>query len=133
MTGMKFFLYIAALFLLTAASLSVYAAEKTPQTTAPETAQQKEKYEKSMEERLRKLGRELDELKAKAATMSEQARKDMNRYIAEAEKKQKAASRKLDKMRKKSQKKWKKFTDEMSAAADEFEKAFEKAKSHLTK
>jgi hypothetical protein len=41
--------------------------------------QQKEQHEKSMEERLRKIGKELDELKTKAEEMTEEARKDLNR------------------------------------------------------
>jgi ribosomal protein S10 len=86
-----------------------------------------------MEERLSKLGKELDELKTKAANMAEQARKEMNRHIEDAEKKQKVASRKLEEMRKESQEKWKEFTDEMDAAMDELDKAYAKAKSHLKK
>jgi ATP-dependent Lon protease len=93
-----------ALMLLLAAPLSALTTEKTPGTKAPETAQQKEQYEKSMEERLRKIGRELDELKGKATNMTEEARKEMNRYLEDAEKKQKAASRKLEEMRRESQK-----------------------------
>jgi phage-related minor tail protein len=38
---------------------------------------------------------------------------------------------KLDKIKTESAQKWKKFTSEMDAAADEFEKAFERAKSHF--
>jgi hypothetical protein len=57
----------------------------------------------------------------------------MNRHIEEAEKKQKVASRKLKEMRKESQKKWEEFIDEMNAAMDELDKAYEKAKSHLKK
>jgi DNA anti-recombination protein RmuC len=126
-------LFIALMLLLAAAPLSALTTEKTPGTKAPETAQQKKQYEKSMEERLRKIGRELDELKGKAANMTEEARKEMNRYLEDAEKKQKAASRKLEEMRRESQKKWKEFTDEMDAAMDELDKAYAKAKAHLKK
>jgi TolA-binding protein len=126
-------LFIALMLMLAAAPLSALTTEKTPGTKAPETVQQREQYEKSMEERLSKLGKELDELKTKAANMAEQTRKEMNRHIEEAEKKQEAASRKLEEMRKESQEKWKEFTDEMDAAIDELDKAHAKAKSHLKK
>ncbi len=78
-----------------------------------------------------KLGKQLDELKSKAEAMTAQARKDVSKYLAEAEKKQKAAMRKLDEMKTESAHKWKKFTKEMNEAADDFEKAFERAKSHF--
>jgi uncharacterized protein YlxW (UPF0749 family) len=121
---------IAVLLLLTAAPWRSYATGEATGVTSPEAVQQKEQYEKSMEERFKKLGRELDELNAKAATMTEQVKKDINRGIAEARTKQKAASAKLEEMRKKSIKKWKKFVSETDAAMDEFEKAYERAKAH---
>jgi predicted metal-dependent phosphoesterase TrpH len=122
---------IAVLLLLAAAPWRAYAEGEAQSTALPETAQQKEQYEKSMEERLKKLGRGLDELNAKAAAMTAQAKRDMNQRIAEAKTKQKAASAKLEEMRKKSENKWKKFASETDAAMDEFEKAFERAKAHF--
>ena len=128
---MKKILFVIAIMVSVAAfPVPSTAAEKAVSVTAQDRAQ-KEQYEKSMEERLRKLGKDLDDLKARAATMTKQATKEMNRHIAEAEKKQKAAIHKLEEMKKESQKKWDKFTDEMNAAADEFEKAYEKAKSQF--
>ncbi len=124
-------LTIAVLLLLAAAPWRAYAAGEAKGTASPEAAQQKEQYEKGLEERLKKLGRDLDELTAKAAAMTEQAKTDINRGIAEARTKQKAASAKLEEMRKKSVKKWKKFASETDAAADEFEKAYERAKAHF--
>ncbi len=121
---------LTALFLFTAGSPHSFAAEKE-HTTSPKMSQQKEQYKKSMEERLAKIGKELDKLKARAGTMAVEARKDVNKYLAEAERKQKAAMRKLDEMRTASARRWKKFTAEMDKAADEFEKAFERAKSHF--
>ncbi len=122
---------IAVLVLLAAAPWGAYGTGEAKGATSPKSAQQKEQYEKGMEERLKKLGRELDELSAKAAAMTEQARIDLNRRIAEARAKQKAASAKLEEMRKKSEKKWKKFISETDAAMDEFEKAYERAKAHF--
>ncbi len=123
----------ALMLLLAAVPLSALATEKASGKKAPQTAQQKEQYEKSMEERLRKIGKDLDELNAKAADLTEEARKEMNRYIEDAEKTQKAASRRLEEMRQESEKKWKEFTDEMNAMMKELEKTYEKAKTHLKK
>ncbi|HSB32610.1 MAG TPA: hypothetical protein VLD55_13490 [Candidatus Sulfobium mesophilum] len=125
--------FIALMLLLAAVPLSALAAEQTPGTKAPETVQQKEQYEKSMEERLGKIGKELDELKTKAADMTEETRKEVNRLIEEVEMKQKLASRKLEEMRKESQKEWKKVAGEMNAAMNELEAAYEKMKSHMKK
>lgn len=126
-------LFIALMLLLTAVPLSALAAEQKPGTKAPEPAQQKEQYEKSMEERLGKIGKELDELKTKAADMTEEARKEVNQHIEEVEMKQKLASRKLEEIRKESQKEWKKVAGEMNAAMNELEAAYEKMKSHMKK
>jgi TolA-binding protein len=122
---------LTAVLLIAVSPLSLYGGEKEQQETALEASQHKEQYESSMEERLRRLGKQLDELRTKAATTSEEARKEMNHYLAEAEKKQRAAMRKLEEMRKKSEKEWKKLSAEMDKAADEFEKAYERAKSHF--
>ena len=124
------------LFLLTmtalisfGASFASYAGEQN--TATANQTQEKKQYEQSMEKRLANLGRKLDLLRARAATLSEQARKDMDRDIADAEKKQEVASRKLQEIRKESSQKWKKFVSEMNAATDDFEQAFERAKSHF--
>ncbi len=119
------------LFLVAASGTAGAATGKETGTAPTEASQQKARYEKSMEERFKKLGRDLDELAAKASAMTEQAKQEINRGIAEARTKQKAASIKLEEMRRKSVKKWKKFAAETDAAMDEFEKAFERAKAHF--
>jgi len=124
-------LMIAVLLLFSAAPWKSFAAEGAPGAASSEAAQQKAQYEKSMQKRLNKLGKELDELGARAAAMTEQAKEDVNRGIAEAKTKQKNASAKLEEMQKKSVKKWKKFVSETDAAMDEFEKAYERAKAHF--
>jgi len=124
------FLLLAAL-LISASPLVSYAEEKGQQATTKEASSEKVQYEKSAEERLRKIGKQLDELKARAETKTGQARKEMSKHIAEAEKKQQAAAKKLEELRKQSAKKWKKVSSEMSRAVDDFEQAYEKAKSRF--
>lgn len=129
---MKQALFFLAIFgLITARPLLTYTADNERPATTQETSQEKERYEKTMEERLRKLGKQFDEIKARAAAKTDEARKDINRYLADAEKKQRAAKLKLEEMRKESAKKWKEFVSDMNAAADDFEKAYERAKSHF--
>ncbi len=122
---------LTALFLIVISPMISRAAEMAQQSKAADPAQQKEEYEKSMEERLRILGKQLDELKVKAAARTEEARKDLNQYMKDADKKQEAASRKLEETRKASVKKWKKFVSDMDNAADEFETAYKRAEQHF--
>jgi predicted secreted protein len=111
--------------------LSLIAAENEQQTTAPKTAQEKEQYEKGMQERLRKLGKQLDELKAKSTAKSAQAGEKMKGYLTDAEEKQKAAAQKLEEMKYASKDKWKKFSSEINKATKDFERAYERAKSRF--
>jgi flagellar hook-basal body complex protein FliE len=84
-----------------------------------------------MEERLRKVGQELDELRAKVAAAAERTEKELKQQLAEAEQKQKAASRQLEKPRKESAERWKKLATEMNDAAADLEKACERARSRF--
>ncbi len=126
---MKRFLLMITVLFFTLCPLSAQPAEKS--AISGTEIRQREQYERSMEERFRKLGRELDELKVKAATMTRHARKEINRSLADAEKKRTEVSRKLDERKAEGKKKWDTFVNEMNAAMEEFEKAFERAKSHF--
>ena len=119
---------LAALLLINSSPVPAFAVEQERPATAPTITQQREQYEKSIEERLARLGQQLDELKAKAAGKTEQARVEMKQFLVEAEKKQQAASLKLEEMRKASKNMWLKFTSDMNKAADDFEQAYERAK-----
>lgn len=124
-------LSLTVLLFILVSPLSLIAAEQEQQTTSPKTAQEKEQFEKSMQERLGKLGKQLDELKAKAATKSEQAGKKIKDYLEDAEAKQKEAARKLYELKDASKDTWEKFSVEIDKAAQDFEKAYENAKSRI--
>ncbi len=113
--------------------LPSYAADKPSQTTARDTSRDREQYERSMEERLKKVGKELDELKAKVAAAAERTEEEMKQSLAEAEQKQKMASGKLEELRKESAKRWKKLSAEMNQAVEDLEKACERARSRFKK
>jgi septal ring factor EnvC (AmiA/AmiB activator) len=123
---------IPAIVILVILSLftSAAASEKQPAPLHSDT-EKKDQYEKNMEERFRRLGKSLDELEARAAAMAEQARRDAERSLGDAEKKRKEAGRKLEEMRTEGRKRWARFTEELNAAMDEFEKAYERARSHF--
>ena len=81
-------LSLAMLFLICSSPVPVFAVEQERPETVPTAMQQREQYEKSMEERLGRLGKQLDELKAMAAEKKEQAQVEMKQFLSEAEKKQ---------------------------------------------
>lgn len=122
-------LSLMALFFILLNPLSLIAAEQMQHAATPKTSQ--EQYERSMKERLGKLGEQLDNLKARAAAKSGQAEEKMLVYLAEAEEKRKAAALKLEEMKNTSKDKWEKFSSETEKAAKDFELAFEKAKSRF--
>jgi len=122
-------LTLAALVFILAGPLSLYASGQEQQAAAAKSPHEKEQYEKSMKERLGKLGKELDDLKALAASKSEHAEGKMKEYLADAEKKRKAAARKLDKLGKASKDTWDKFAADMEKSAKDFERAFNRAKT----
>lgn len=93
-----------------------------------EKGREKDRSEKSesMEERFRKLGKELDELKAKIGPMVKEAEKEMEQYKGEARKKQKEAAARLEELQRLVEKKWQEFSAEMNDAIAEFRKEFER-------
>ena len=122
--------FLMTLLFATISPLMSYGVEKQ-QAAAPATSENRKQYENSMEERLKRIGKQLDELQVETGRMAEQANKEMNKQLKEANKKGEAASRELEELRKKSNEEWKKFTDGMNKAADDFEKAYENAKSRF--
>ena len=124
-------LTLATALFISFSPLVSWGAASEQQAATPNESQQKKHYEKNMQERLGKLGKQLDELKAKAAAMTEQARKDINRDLAAVEKKRESASRKLEATRKESAATWKKFSADLDQAADDFENAYKKAKERF--
>jgi len=128
-----FLLTLATALFISFSPSASWAAAPEQQAATPNESQEKKHYEKNMQERLGKLGKQLDELKAKAAAMTESARKDINQDLAKAEEGREAASQKLEKIRKESVATWGKFSTELDQAADDFENAYKKAKERFKK
>jgi DNA anti-recombination protein RmuC len=128
-----FLLIMATALFISFSPLVSWGAASEQQAATPNESQQKKHYEKNMQERLGKLGKQLDELKAKAAAMTAEAQKDINQDLAKADERRAAASRKLEKIRKESGTTWEKFSTELDQAADDFENAYKKAKERFKK
>lgn len=126
---MKRITFVPALLLSLSLLSGVQAADL--KDASQKNDAKKDQYEQSMEERFRRLGRSLDELHARAQVLAEQARRDAERSLAEAEKQRKKAGQKLEELRTESRKRWAKFSEELNAAMDEFEKAYDRAKEHF--
>ena len=126
----KSLISILIILSLSALPFLAVAAERTNSPGSADT-KQKDQSEISMEERFRKIGKDLDELEAKSQSLAEKAKKEMDRHIRDAEKKRKAAGRKLEELKTEGMEKEKKLKKDLNAALDDFEEAFEKAKAHF--
>ena len=120
---------LTALLFLLAGPLSLPVNGQEQQTETAGTLHDKEQYEKSMKERLGKLGARLDNLKKKADAKSVQVEGKLKERLAEAEQKRQVAARKLEELGRASQDTWHKFSADMEKAAKEFERSFERIKN----
>lgn len=120
-------LFLTLLLFIPAGPMLPPAAGQEQQTSRSKTEHEKEAYEKSMQERLGKLGAKLDELMKKAEAESEKAEAKMKKQLAEAERQRQVAARKLEELGQASKQTWGKFSEEMERAAKDFERAVERA------
>ena len=107
------------------------ASAPNSSTKVEGTDQQKNQYQQKMEEKLRDLDKEVDELEAKAAEQSEQAKKQYARQMTELDRKRKAARRKLDKFENSSEAAWRDMKPGIDAAMKDLETAYKRAASHF--
>lgn len=107
-----------------AAPLPLPLSARAEQEGRAPVAQEQEAHEKSMQERLGKLGAQLDQLKRDADARKKQAEATMKKNLEEAEKKRQVAARKLAELGKASKDSWAKFSAEADRAVKEFEQAF---------
>ncbi|HEY7724145.1 MAG TPA: hypothetical protein VH880_02335 [Anaeromyxobacteraceae bacterium] len=124
-------LLLAAPMLAAIAPSSSPAAGEPREPAARDSSRDREQYERTMEERLRKLGQELDELRAQVAAAAERAGKELEQELRRAEEKHEGASRQLEKLRKESAKRWKKLAGEVNDSLSDLEKACERARSRV--
>jgi hypothetical protein len=123
----RIMLSMTMLCCILAGSLSLPVSGEEQQTDRSKSARKKEAYEKSMKERLARLGARLDEVKKKADAGVDRAETKMKEDLAMAEKKRQVAVRKLEELERSSKHSWEKFSVEAEKAAKDFEQAFERA------
>lgn len=89
----------------------------------------KERYQKQVEAKLRKLDREIAALKAQVPSDRQELRKQFNRQMAELGKKREAAQRELEKFKNSSQQAWHDAKPGLDAALKDLETAYKRAAS----
>ena len=99
------------------------------EATTAYTAEQKEEFQKSMEEKLAIVKKEIFELKKTIVNKSDDTQKTMKEQIAALEDKEATLQKDLKKLKKKTGKAWDHMKNGLSSAWDEFTTSYEKAKN----
>lgn len=97
--------------------------------TTEYTIEQKEAFQKNMEEKLTIVKDEISELKKTIVTKSEATQKTMKSQIANLEEKEAKLQKDLSKLRNKTGKAWSHMKNGLSTAWDDFTTSYEKAKN----
>jgi uncharacterized protein YlxW (UPF0749 family) len=87
----------------------------------------KKSYEARIDKQLRALDKKIDQLKAKSAKMTEEAKKDFNEMMADFKKKREATEAKLQEVKKASAQKWEELKSGMNSAIKDLEEAYDRA------
>lgn len=101
------------------------------EATKEYTAQQKEAFQRKAHEELAALQKQIIALKGKVSEASTAARAELQKSIAELEKKKDAAKNKLDELRSATDTKWTEVKSGVNSALDELKESYQKALSRL--
>jgi hypothetical protein len=85
----------------------------------------RDEYARQMQKQLDQLDTKYEELKAKAAKAEGQAKKDLEKRLAEAKVKRDAAAKNLDELKEAGADRWEKVKEGVGGALDELKKVFE--------
>lgn len=100
--------------------------------TATQTlSQQRDKYQKEVEDELQQLRHEIDDLQAKAPKKSDALRKDYNQQMAELKHKRDVAEQKYETIEKSSQRAWQDMKPGLDAAVKDLQEAYRRAASEF--
>jgi Zn-dependent M32 family carboxypeptidase len=125
---MRKLLFLLPLILLTWASCTSQPAAPGQRTTGEsEAARQRNQYEEKAEAKLRELNRRIAELNAKAGPQARSARKQLDRQIAELDKRRAALQQQLEKFKNTSQEAWRDAKPGIDAAMRDLEDAYQRA------
>ena len=95
------------------------------------TLQQKEAFEKTVQEELNELQTKIAKLQKKAGAASAEARKDMQKALQDLEKKKEEARKKLEEVNESTSSAWSTMKDGMTAALEDLKKSYKEAISKL--
>ncbi|MBP1749077.1 MAG: hypothetical protein H6Q52_1616 [Deltaproteobacteria bacterium] len=93
--------------------------------------EERDSYKKEVQEKLKVLDKQIDELKGKAAGLKAEAKTEFNKEMAELRKKQKAAKREWSKIERATAENWEKVKTDVNALIQDVETAYEKVASRF--
>jgi DNA repair exonuclease SbcCD ATPase subunit len=102
------------------------------EAAAAYTQQQKEKYQKRIQEMLDDYDQKLDALSSRAEAAKEQAGEELQRRIAELRKKREEAARRLREVESATGKAWQDMKSGLDAAMEDLKKSFDQALARFT-
>jgi len=95
------------------------------------TLQQKEDFQKKIQAELDRMQQQIDHLRAKAAQAKTEAQAELNKAIAEPQKRKDAAGKKLQELESASEKAWGNLKSGLNSAMEDLEKSYKRALSHF--
>jgi chromosome segregation ATPase len=101
------------------------------EATKEYTVQQKEAFQRKAHEELVAIQKQIQALRKKAAEASSATRAEVQKSIAELEKKKDAAKNKLDELRDATDAKWTEVKSGVNSALEELKQSYQKALSRL--
>ncbi len=96
------------------------------------TQEQKEEFQKSMEQKLEELNTQISDLKEASAKKGTQARKETQKTIAALEAKKETMKKDLAQLKTRTGKAWGEMKSGMSQAWDSLKESYDKAKSEMS-
>ena len=106
-------------------------ARETIEATRDYTVQQKEAFQRTVQDEMTALQQRIQALREKANEASSTTRAELQRSINELERKKEVARKKLDELKASTGAKWNSVRTGMNAALDELKTSYQKALSHL--
>ena len=95
------------------------------------TLQQKEDFQKKIQAELDRMQKQIDRLRAKADDAKTEAQADLNKAIAELQKRKDAAGKKLQELESASEHAWGNLKSGLNTAMEDLEKSYKRALSHF--
>ena len=120
-----------SLLLWPACSTEQYRAGQNVNNPAETVRQEKQMYQDQAGAKLRDLDQQIDTLRTKAAKESKVDRRQLDREMAELERKRDEAHQRLEKLNTSSQEAWKDMKVGIEAAMDDLQAAYQRAAAHF--